>query len=91
MALFCCGSINLEAGTIPRMAGDMARKIDIRPHILSSSQLAERLKISKKTLGRMIKDGRIPNPNRTPGNQWRFWTIEEALEIEELLKGGNVD
>jgi len=64
---------------------NMATKRDIRPHILSSSQLAERLKISKKTLGRMIKDGRIPEPNRSPQNNWRFWTIQEALEIEHLL------
>jgi excisionase family DNA binding protein len=87
----CCAEINLEARHNSTNGRDMARKIDIRPHILSSSQLAERLKISKKTLGRMIKDGRIPDPNRSPGNQWRFWTIQEALEIEELLKGGNVD
>lgn len=63
----------------------MARKSDIRPHILSSSQLADWLKVSKKTLGRMIKDGRIPEPNRD-ANGWRHWTIDEAREIEQSLR-----
>jgi predicted site-specific integrase-resolvase len=63
----------------------MPRKSDIRPHILSSSQLAERLGISKRTLDRWIKDGRIPEPNRNPHNDWRFWTMQEAIEIEESL------
>lgn len=64
----------------------MAKKADIRPHILSSSQMAARLDVSKKTLDRMIKDGRLPQPNRGE-NGYRFWTMEEAREIENALKG----
>jgi predicted site-specific integrase-resolvase len=64
----------------------MPRRADIRPHILYSSQLAEKLRVSKRTLDRMIKDGRIPEPNRDQHNEWRFWTIQEANEIEAALR-----
>lgn len=43
------------------------------------------LRVSKKTLDRMIKDGRIPEPNRNPSNNWRFWTIRDVDEIRQAL------
>jgi predicted DNA-binding transcriptional regulator AlpA len=61
---------------------------DTRSHILSSAQIAESLRISKKTLDRMIKDGRIPEPNRNPKNNWRFWTLRDLEEIRQILGGG---
>jgi predicted DNA-binding transcriptional regulator AlpA len=64
----------------------MPARVPVRTHILSSSQLATRLRISKKTLDRMIKAGRIPKPNRFPENNWRFWTLQDAAEIEDMLK-----
>jgi predicted DNA-binding transcriptional regulator AlpA len=64
----------------------MPSMVPVRTHILSSSQLAKRLKITKKTLDRMIKDGRIPKPNRFAENNWRFWTLQDAVEIENMLK-----
>ena len=61
---------------------------DTRSHILSSAQIAESLRISKKTLDRMIKDGRIPEPNRNPKNGGRFWTLRDLEEIRQILGGG---
>jgi predicted DNA-binding transcriptional regulator AlpA len=63
----------------------MAVRTDTRSHILSSSQVAAMLRISKKTLDRMIKDGRIPEPNRNASNNWRYWTIRDLEEIKQLL------
>ena len=45
------------------------------------------LQISKKTLDRMIKDGRIPEPTRKPSNNWRFWTTRDVEEIRQALRG----
>jgi predicted DNA-binding transcriptional regulator AlpA len=56
-------------------------------HMLSSSQLAKRLGKSKKTIDRMIKDGRLPEPNRFESNGWRYWTVQDAIEIEARLGG----
>jgi excisionase family DNA binding protein len=58
-----------------------------RSHLYRSSQVAEVLGISKKTLNRMIADGRIPAPVRDGANNWRIWTHQEVLELKEgLLK-----
>jgi len=66
----------------------MGVRSETRSHILSSSQVAAILRISKKTLDRMIKDGRIPEPSRNPSNNWRFWTARDVEEIRQAL--GNV-
>jgi excisionase family DNA binding protein len=56
-----------------------------RAHIYRSSQVAVILGISKKTLDRMIADGRIPQPMRDGTNNWRVWTQQEVQEIKEGL------
>ena len=70
--------------TCGRGQSKMSRN-ESRSHILSSSQVAASLQISKKTLDRMIKDGRIPEPNRHPNNNWRFWTSRDLEEIKQIL------
>jgi excisionase family DNA binding protein len=64
----------------------MAIRTDTRSHILTSSQVASLLGVSKKTLDRMIKDGRIPEPNRKAGNNWRYWTLQDLDEIRRSLQ-----
>jgi excisionase family DNA binding protein len=56
-----------------------------RPHLYKSSQIASILGISKKTLGRMIADGRLPQPARNNRNNWRIWTQQEVQELKEGL------
>jgi excisionase family DNA binding protein len=56
-----------------------------RSHIYRSSQVAGILGVSKKTLNRMIADGRIPAPVRDNKNNWRIWTHQEVLELKEGL------
>jgi predicted DNA-binding transcriptional regulator AlpA len=43
------------------------------------------LGVSKKTLDRMIADGRIPKPVRDGNNNWRIWTQQDVQEIQEVL------
>jgi predicted DNA-binding transcriptional regulator AlpA len=56
-----------------------------RPHIYRSSQVATILGVSKKTLDRMIADGRIPQPPRDVKNNWRVWTQQDVQELKEGL------
>ena len=43
------------------------------------------LGVSKKTLDRMIADGRIPKPVRDGNNNWRIWTHQDVQELQEVL------
>ena len=56
-----------------------------RPHLYKSSQVAMILGVSKKTLDRMIADGRIPKPVRDGNNNWRIWTQQDVQELQEVL------
>jgi excisionase family DNA binding protein len=73
----------------PFYTSHMAIRTDTRSHILTSSQVAGLLGVSKKTLDRMIKDGRIPEPNRKAGNNWRYWTLQDLDEIRTSLRGSD--
>ena len=50
---------------------------------LRSSQVAKVLGVAPKTLYRMLNDGRIAEPARGPGNNYREWTREE---VQALVK-----
>jgi predicted DNA-binding transcriptional regulator AlpA len=56
-----------------------------RSHIYRSSQVATILGVSKKTLDRMIADGRIPKPVRDEKNNWRVWSHQDVQELREGL------
>jgi predicted DNA-binding transcriptional regulator AlpA len=56
-----------------------------RSHIYRSSQVAMILGVSKKTLDRMIADGRIPKPVRDEKNNWRVWSHQDVQELREGL------
>jgi predicted DNA-binding transcriptional regulator AlpA len=62
----------------------MSRK---RPDMdkLRSSQVAKILGIAPKTLYRMLSDGRIPEPVRGEGNNYREWTREEVQALVKEL------
>lgn len=56
-----------------------------RAHLYSSSQVAAILGVSKKTLDRMIADGRLPKPARDAKNNWRVWSHQDVQEMKEGL------
>ncbi len=66
------------------MPADRMKRYE-RSHIYRSSQVATALGISKKTLDRMIADGRIPAPVRDINNNWRVWTQQEVDELKAGL------
>ncbi len=63
----------------------MRAKLEERFTLYTASQVARALGISKRTLDRMIKDGRIPSPARS-GNGYRFWTPPEMEHLERQSK-----
>ncbi len=74
-----CGGFSLYYYYIRTM------KLYERPHLYKSSQVAVILGVSKKTLDRMIADGRIPKPVRDGNNNWRIWTQQDVQELQEVL------
>lgn len=70
------------------LTGMPRNRTDSRSHILTSSQVASMLGVSKKTLDRMIKDGRLPEPTRQAANNWRYWTIQDVEELKQMLGAG---
>lgn len=51
---------------------------------LTTAQVARVLGIGKKTLYRMLQDGRIQEPVRNPENNYRVWIPQEieAIRLE---------
>lgn len=52
---------------------------------LNSSQVARILGVTKKTLYRMLQDGRIPEPPRDPSNNYRIWGQHDVESIRQEL------
>jgi predicted DNA-binding transcriptional regulator AlpA len=51
---------------------------------LTTAQVARVLGVTKKTVYRMLQDGRIPEPVRNPENNYRLWIPQqiEAIRLE---------
>lgn len=49
---------------------------------LNTTQVARILGVSKKTLYRMLQDGRIPEPPRTEAN-YRIWSTHQVESIRQ--------
>ncbi len=52
---------------------------------LTTIQVARLLGVAKKTLYRMLRDGRIPEPARNPDNNYRLWNPQQIEMIREDL------
>ncbi len=50
---------------------------------LTTVQVARILGINKKTLYRMLQDGRIPEPQRDPNNNYRMWVPQQLEAIRD--------
>jgi len=53
---------------------------------LTTAQVARVLGITKKTLYRMLSDGRLSEPARNPDNNYRIWVPQHVEAIREELK-----
>jgi predicted DNA-binding transcriptional regulator AlpA len=54
-------------------------------HHLTTAQVARLLGVTKKTLYRMLQDGRIPEPVRNPDNNYRLWIPQQIEAIRQEL------
>jgi predicted DNA-binding transcriptional regulator AlpA len=54
-------------------------------HNLTTAQVARLLGVTKKTLYRMLQDGRIPEPVRNPDNNYRLWIPQQIEAIRQEL------
>jgi predicted DNA-binding transcriptional regulator AlpA len=52
---------------------------------LTTAQVARVLGLTKKTLYRMLQDGRIPEPVRNPHNNYRVWIPQEIEAIRQEM------
>jgi predicted DNA-binding transcriptional regulator AlpA len=50
---------------------------------LNTTQVARILGVTKKTLYRMLQDGRVPEPARNPENNYRIWVPQQVEAIRE--------
>lgn len=59
----------------------MARRIRIEESLLTVEELAEMLNISRPSVYRRLKEGRIPQPLRFGRSvRWNQWQIQEWLD-----------
>ncbi len=52
---------------------------------LTTAQVARLLGVAKKTVYRMLQDGRIPEPVRDPDNNYRIWVPQQVEMIRQEL------
>ena len=69
----------------PREAAMTERKT-ILSELVSISEMAEILGVSKRTIERQIQEGKLPPTVRLPGRR-RFWT---RSTIEAFLRGASI-
>ena len=52
---------------------------------LTTTQVARLLGVTTKTLYRMLRDGRVPEPVRNPDNNYRIWIPQQIEAIRQEL------
>ena len=64
---------------------------DFRPDYrnITTEQVAKILGISKRTLKTWLQNGRVPEPDRNPKNNYRIWTLADVDALRLIL--GNED
>jgi predicted DNA-binding transcriptional regulator AlpA len=52
---------------------------------ITTEQVAKILGISKKTLKTWLQNGKVPEPDRNPKNNYRIWTLTDVDAIRRIL------
>ena len=58
---------------------------DRRPR-LTTPEVSEMFEVTRATLYRWIKEGKIPEPARDPENGWPIWQQPELDAVARVLK-----
>jgi len=56
---------------------------------ITTEQVANILGVSKRTLKTWLQNGKVPEPERNPKNNYRVWSLAEVDAIRRIL--GNED
>ena len=56
---------------------------------ITTEQVANILGVSKRTLKTWLQNGKVPEPERNPKNNYRVWSLAEVEAIRRIL--GNED
>lgn len=56
---------------------------------LSMQQVADALKVSRKTIKNWIAHRVIAEPRRHPSNRWRLWTVHDVENIRLIIRQRN--
>ena len=56
---------------------------------LKTAEVADILRVTKKTLKNWLRREFIPEPQRNPVNRYRLWTLEDVEAVRRLLKERN--
>ncbi len=62
------------------------RETDDRRPRLSTTEVSEMFGVTRATLNRWIKEGRIPAPARDPDNNWPIWQQPELDAIAKVTR-----
>ena len=65
------------------MARSSARS---RSNWLKTSEVAEAVGISTRTLLRKLEAGLLPEPQRDPKNNYRLWSAQDVAVITQILR-----
>ena len=65
------------------MARSSARS---RSNWLKTSEVAEAVGISTRTLLRKLESGLLPEPQRDPKNNYRLWSAQDVAIITQILR-----
>jgi excisionase family DNA binding protein len=69
----------------------MAIRSDTRADLqtITTEQVAKILGVSKRTLKTWLQNGKVPEPQRNPKNNYRIWTLADVEAVRRIL--GNED
>jgi len=64
----------------------MASKNQASLPYLRTAEVADILRVTKRTLKNWLRREFIPEPQRNPSNQYRLWTLEDIEAARRLLQ-----
>jgi excisionase family DNA binding protein len=53
---------------------------------LSTAEVAEALNLTKATIKNWLREKKIPEPKRHPGNDYRLWTTDDIDQLRLYLR-----
>jgi len=56
---------------------------------LRTAEVADILRVTKKTIKNWLRREFIPEPQRNPSNRYRLWTLEDVEAVRRLLQERN--